>query len=147
MCSVCRLCYHLEARLVSTSFCLSILVVPQATFADPAGLEFGTAEAPAGDLTQEHPLFTAWNVGLSGTLSIAYMVGVYGVASSFSDRYVAALAINCGCSLPILAVSLFSLRAPHSRLIVLAKKVVLPVALAVILSDSYLFVAGAFCMC
>lgn len=75
------------------------------------------------------------------------MIGVYGVASSFADRYVAALAINCGCSLPIVAFSLCLLRAPHSRLIVLAKKVVLPVSLAVILSDSYLFVAGTFCMC
>lgn len=107
------------------------------------------AEAePGGDLVRDlvlqHPVFANINVGLfSGVLIPMLSLWIFGFASHFATRYIVALAITCGCG-PFGAACTISFRlAPQSRLAAVGSVLFGPLTLAAILSDTYLFLAGA----
>lgn len=100
-----------------------------------------------GDLVQQHPVFSNVNVGVfHGVLIPLSLILIYGFGSDFATRYIIALAITCGCG-PLGAThALLLWLAPQSRLTVVGSALMGPLMLATILSDTYLFVAGTFCV-
>lgn len=102
----------------------------------------GVEPVNTNDLLARYPLFGTIFVIVTAVVTSGVVVCVYGVGTGFQSRWSAATAIACVSSSLATVVLVYSRWKPNSRFTAMVPMAMPPFLLAMLASESFLFVGG-----